>query len=67
MKEILITLLAILIVAIVFAIGGLIYWGIGSLVCVVFDINYNWTFLHGITTQLVVFALSGIFNITIKN
>ena len=43
-------LLAILIVAIVFAIGGLIYWGIGSLVCVVFDINYNWTFLHGITT-----------------
>ena len=65
MKGILVVLLAILIVAIAFILNGLVFWGIGSLVCVVFEINYNWTFLHGFVTGLVLFILSGIFTIKI--
>ena len=60
MKELGIVLLAILIVGVLFLIGCLICWGIGSLVCVVFEINYNWTFLHGLVVQLLFVCLYGL-------
>ena len=66
MKGILIVLLAIVIVAILFLLGGLIYWGIGSLICVAFHINYNWTFLCGLATQFITFMLITIFGAILK-
>lgn len=42
-------------------IGALIFWGVGSLITVVFNIDFNWTFLCGICAQLVYMVLYGIF------
>ena len=34
-------------------IGSLIFWGLGNLIIYVFNISYNWTFLHGLVCQLL--------------
>lgn len=57
-----ITILTILsVVAICFAISGLILWGIGCLVIEVFNISYEWTFLHGLCTALILWILASWF------
>ena len=55
------TIIAILIVSGVFAIAGLVYWGLGSLICVAFSINFNWTYLCGLATAFIVYILEEIF------
>jgi len=45
-------LLAVLIYAVVFAINAIIVWGVGVALCRVFEINYNWTFLHGLVCSI---------------
>lgn len=43
-------------------IGSLIFWGLGNFIIFVFKINYTWTFLHGITLELIYLFLKGIFS-----
>lgn len=43
-------------------IGSLICWELGNLIIFVFKINYTWTFLHGLTADLVWLFLKGIFS-----
>ena len=38
-------------------INGLIWWGIGNLVIYVFNIDYVWTFLHGLCISLITVSL----------
>ena len=38
-------------------IGGLVWWGIGSLIVYAFHINYTWTFLQGLCISLLTFIL----------
>lgn len=53
--------LATILVMAIFFISSLIYWGIGVLIVNVFEINYSWTFLHGMCTTIIISILSGIF------
>ena len=46
---------------IAFAIMGLIFWGIGSFIVWAFSIPYNWTYLHGIATALIICVVKKIF------
>jgi hypothetical protein len=41
-------------------IGGSIFWGLGNLIIFVFKINYEWTFLHGIVTDLIYLLIKGL-------
>lgn len=57
--------LIVILISIVFllvntAIGTLIFWGIGSLACNVFDINYNWTIWHGLVIEILYEVAKGI-------
>ena len=58
-------ILAIIIVMVVLSLAisfeGLIVWGVGVFVCNVFNINYVWTFWHGIATTLVLTVVGGFF------
>ena len=56
----------ILLLAIIFGIGGLIWWGIGYFVVWAFGINFTWTFWHGLAVELVTTLLKGLLKITIK-
>lgn len=67
--------LAIFVVVIAYIIAaaflGLIFWGIGSFIVWAFSIPYNWTYLHGVATYLIIWTLQRIFkkdstNIEIK-
>ena len=51
----------IIIVCFAVSISGLCMWGIGNLVIHVFKINYEWTYLHGLTTTIVLMILAGLF------
>lgn len=33
--------------------GSLIFWGLGNLIIMVFNINYKWTFIHGFVIELI--------------
>lgn len=59
MIDLIATILASLIVILIYP---LIYWGIGSLTTTVFMIDYNWTFMHGLVTALIIAAAKSIFN-----
>ena len=50
-----------LIVAIVYAVSGLCMWGVGNLVIHVFDIEYTWTYMHGLCTSIVLSIIGGAF------
>lgn len=53
--------LATLLILIIFFVSSLIFWGLGVLIINVFEINYTWSFLHGICTTIIVSILSSIF------
>lgn len=57
----LISIIAIFLIIALFAIGGLICWGVGSLVCYAFNINFEWTYLCGLATELIIWILGSIF------
>ena len=46
---------------IAFAIMGLVFWGIGSFIIWTFSIPYNWTYLHGVATALIIWTVKKIF------
>lgn len=61
-------ILILLCVILVYGISGLVMWAVGSFIIHVFDINYEWTFLHGLATSFILSILRSIFksNITTK-
>ena len=59
-------LLFLIVVAIVFALSGLIFWGIGAFIIWAFGIAFTWTFWHGLAVAFIVWILSSIFKVTIK-
>lgn len=50
-----------LIVAGAYAVSGLCMWGVGNLVIHVFDIEYTWTYMHGLCTSIVLSIVGGAF------
>ena len=54
-------LLIIIGIAINIIINALIFWGVGSLIIFLFNINYAWTFLHGLVIALIYVFLKDIF------
>lgn len=61
LKGIIIVVGVIIIVAILYAISGLCMWGIGNFVLWVFKVNYEWTYLHGLATSLILGVVGGAF------
>lgn len=61
MKYLMIGLGTILIIAMLFSLSALIFWGLGSLIIWVFKINFVWTFWHGLVCALVFVLLKEIF------
>lgn len=61
MKYLMIGLGTILIMAMLFSLSALIFWGLGSLIIWVFKINFVWTFWHGLVCALVFVLLKEIF------
>ena len=57
-------IIALFLVAIIFAITGLIWWGVGALVVFAFGIDFTWTYLHGLAIAVLAWALKGIIKIT---
>lgn len=57
-----IILLALLLVAVIIGLQGLIYWGIGYFVCWAFSIPFVFTYWHGLAIAFIVSTLSSIFN-----
>lgn len=45
----------------VYGLSILIFWGVGNFIIWVFQINYNWTLLHGLATTLIYQILKEIF------
>lgn len=54
-------LFVILIVIALYALSGLIFWGIGSLIVWTFKISFIWTYWHGVCTAILVSVLTNIF------
>lgn len=61
MKYLMIGIGTILIIAMLFSLSALIFWGLGSLIIWVFKINFVWTFWHGLVCALVFVLLKEIF------
>ena len=62
MKDNILAILIVMVVlSLVISFEGLIVWGIGVFVCNVFNINYVWTFWHGVATTLVLAVIGGFF------
>lgn len=59
MKKLLVLWIMILIAV---AFEGLIYWGLGALVCKVFALNFSFKFIHGLVIALIIIAIKGINN-----
>lgn len=58
---VLIIVLIILIVISLYALSGLIFWGIGSLIVWTFKISFVWTYWHGVCAAMIVSILTSIF------
>lgn len=58
MKEIIVLIMVLILFL---SIGSLIFWGIGNLIIFVFKINYEWTILHGLVSQIIFMILRNIF------
>ena len=68
MKDNILAIIIVMVVlSLVISFEGLIVWGIGVFVCNVFNINYVWTFLHGIATTLVLTVIGSFFKSTNNN
>ena len=64
-SEMVVTVIAVAaIVVAVEAFSGLCMWGVGNLVVRVFKLNYEWTYLHGLTTSIVLSVVSNAFKNT---
>lgn len=48
-------------VAVVYGLGGLVFWGIGSFVIWAFGINFVFTFWHGLAIAFIVETLAIIY------
>lgn len=46
------------------ALSGLFMWGVGRLVVHVFKLNYEWTYLHGLTASIVLSVVGNAFKST---
>lgn len=46
-------ILCLILLVIYVIVGTLIFWGIGNLFIMVFNINYKWTFVHGFLIELI--------------
>lgn len=60
-EAIAVAIIVLIIVAIVYAISGLCMWGIGNFVIYVFEIDYEWTYLHGLATSIVLAVVGSAF------
>lgn len=60
-ENILIAIITVAVILLCFLIESLIVWGVGVFVCDVFDINYIWTFWHGLATTLVLSVVGSFF------
>lgn len=49
-----------------FGLSGLIFWGIGAFIIWAFGIAFTWTYWHGLAVAFIVWILSSIFKVTIK-
>ena len=68
MKDNILAIIIVMVVlSLVISFEGLIVWGIGVFVCNVFNINYAWTFWHGIATTLVLTVIGSFFKSTNNN
>ena len=54
-------LIAVLILAVIYGIAGLVYWGIGSFIIWALGLGIVWTFWHGLAVAFIVRILKGIF------
>lgn len=54
-------------VAVAYMLGGLIWYLVGKFVINVFEINYNWTYMHGLATGILFSMLRDIFTIRVKD
>ena len=62
MKDNILAIIIVMVVlSLVISFEGLIVWGIGVFVCNVFNINYVWTFWHGVATTLVLAVIGSFF------
>lgn len=63
-----IAILILFVIILAYVISGLVMWAIGSFIIHVFDINYEWTFFHGLATSFILSVLRSIFksNITTR-
>ena len=62
MKDNILSIIIVMVVlSLVISFEGLIVWGIGVFVCNVFNINYVWTFWHGVATTLVLAVIGSFF------
>lgn len=55
------TILAIIIVILLFILSACFFWGLGIFAISVFGITYTWTFWHGLVVAIIVSILSSIF------
>ena len=61
LEVILVVLIAILMIAGLFALSGLIFYGLGLLIINTFGIDYTWTYMHGLCVAIIIYILSCIF------
>lgn len=66
-ENLMILLIAIILAAILYALGGLVMYFVGKFVINVFEINYNWTYMHGLATTLVLSILKDFLTIKIDD
>lgn len=57
MKKLLVLWAIILMVVLV---EGLIYWGLGALICKIFALNFSFKFIHGLVIALIIVAIKGL-------
>lgn len=57
-----IAIIVLIMLILIFAISGLIYWGIGAFIVHVFQIDYAWTYWHGLALSFITWILGGIFS-----
>lgn len=64
----LVVFIFIVIVALAYAISGLFVWLLGKFIISVFNINYVWTYWHGLATSIVLSVIGNAFkaNVTVK-
>lgn len=60
-------LVAFIVTLLVYLLGGIVMYFVGKFVINVFEINYNWTYMHGLATTLVLSVLRSTLTIKISD